>query len=126
MITTDQYAKLDEESKEHCAIYGDLVDQAYATRAFFAGAEALARIQSEPSESDEEAAKTFYKEMRDYHDSDGVDVAECFIAGCARYRPLVEEMREHLVQTGHWDYIDAPDRDKLIAQAEALLGKKDE
>ncbi len=44
----------------------------------------------EPSERDKSNAAAYYNEHKDFHDSDGVDAAECFLAGVASQAPIIE------------------------------------
>ncbi len=130
------------------------------TDVFMAGAEALARIQSETSESakkergltpeeikradefmnknadlmddlvssgsDEEAAK----EYSDKYMNGDVDCrpgfgrgpyARAFLYGCARYRPIVEEMLADLKRLVNRYYKPGNPYEDIIARAEALL-----
>lgn len=88
----------------------------------------IARIQSEVSQSDEEAAKAYISQRQGFQDQ-YTSLMHTFLSGCARYRPLVEAMLAALkphAEGNHTQGFEPCDLCNLIARAEALLKENKE
>lgn len=133
MITPEQRKKLVLILKK------EYPNASYESNIFFCGAEALARIQfedllslnnknvlcSKDNKSDEEAATDYATGTQGFNLVVDPIEKRAFLAGCARYRPIVEEMLEWVYRYNDLCDEDSQVRD-TISRAEKLLGKKDE
>ncbi len=112
----EAYARIQSETKEgwtgkkcpQCNGTGEN-DEAQSCSACCGTGDEYGKIEA--SESDEEAANAYSAES-DWNDSGS------FLAGCARYRPLVEEMLPLLGFFGS----GTKEVDGIIARAEKMLG----